>query len=111
MRVALVATTVVVGCAGCGADSRPTADTARGEGPAATHRQVAQTYRADRQWARTHLLGVSGREARAAANARGLDFRVLERDGRSLFRRSDRRLTRVNVEIRSAAVTRVAGLF
>jgi hypothetical protein len=70
-----------------------------------------QAYRVDREWARTHLLGVSEGEARTAANGRGLDFRVLRRDGSNLFRTDDRLLDRVNVEICRGKVTRVAGLF
>jgi hypothetical protein len=75
------------------------------------HAQLMSTVRKNQRWARSHLPRMPEARARAAAKARDLDFRVVRRNGRSLFRTDDRVLTRVNVEIRSGSVTRVVGLF
>jgi len=69
------------------------------------------TQHANRRWARAHLRGVRTKRARAATRARGLELRVIRRNGRDLFRTDDRILTRVNVAVRSGRVTRVVGLF
>lgn len=69
------------------------------------------TRRANRRWARSHLPWMRTKRARAATRARGLELRVIRRNGRDLFRTDDRILTRVNIAVRSGRVTRVVGLF
>jgi hypothetical protein len=102
--VALTAMVLLAGCAEDGSDARPAA-------ALQTHEQVMRDYRNDRRWARSRLPGLAADRARAAVDARGLQWRVVRRNGRDLFRTSDRVLTRVNVAVRSGRVTRVVGLF
>jgi hypothetical protein len=112
-RALAVASTALMLAGACGEDRSPGKHDADARPAAApqTHEQVVRAYRSDRRWARSHLLGLAQHRARVAANARGLDFRVVRRNGRDLFRTSDRVRTRVNVELRSGRVTRVVGLF
>jgi hypothetical protein len=79
--------------------------------PADRCEQVMAAHRKDSRWAHEHLPRMSEERARAAAEARGLDLRVVRLDGRGLFHTADRVSTRVNVEVQSGTVIRVVGLY
>jgi hypothetical protein len=57
------------------------------------------------------LVGTPEDELRSAADERGVQIRVITRDGKSFLVRADRRPNRVNVDVAGGRVTGVRGVY
>lgn len=67
--------------------------------------------RLGKRWAQQHMIGLSFRQADELAAPRGMSVRIIEIDGRPMFRHDDRITARINVALAAGRIVRIDGMY